>query len=43
LGDCHRSSLLGLGAGDLEVGLGLVGLELGTDVLSYVNISDVDR
>ena len=33
----------GLGAGDARVGLGLVGLQAGADVVAHVDVGDVDR
>ncbi len=42
-GDGHGPALLGLGPGHAHVGLGLVGLQAGADVLAHVDVGDVDR
>ena len=41
-GHSHGAALLGLGLGDVLVGVGLVHLELGADVLAHVDVGDVD-
>src|SRR5690606_25266558 len=43
LGDGEGAALLGLGLGPLLVRVGLVGLELGADVLADVDVGDIDR
>ena len=40
--DGHRATFLGLGLGDVLVGVGLVHLELGSDVHAHFHIGDVD-
>ena len=43
MGDRHGAASFGVGPGDARVGLGLVGLELGADVLADFDIGDIDR
>ena len=42
-GTADSSALLGFGLGHDEVCMGLVGLQLGTDVVADVDVGDVDR
>ena len=42
-GDGHGAALLGFGLGDAQVGGGLVGLQLGPDVLADFDVGHVDR
>ncbi len=41
--DGEGPALLGLGAGDPGIGLGLQRLEVGADVVAHVDVGDVDR
>ena len=42
-GHCHCTTLLGLGLGNVLVGIGLVHLQHGANVLAYINVSDINR
>ena len=42
-GDRQRPAPFGRGPGDADVGLGLVGLQAGADVLADVDVGNVDR